>query len=236
MAKVLVPTPLRSCTDGHPQVEVGGDTVASSMQSLVEVYPRLQSQLFDDAGALRSFVNLFLNDEDVRMLGGHQTPVSPADTVEILPAIAGGSDKPEDFASRKRRLEDSVDQISVEDLASGVLSNPVRIDVRGGDEWAEGHLPGAIHIDRGFLELKIEQEVPDRSHPVLVYCQSGTRSLLAADTLQNMGYSKVWSLSGGVQAWKAAGQGTVVPARLSEEKKRRYSRHLTMPEIGPKGQ
>lgn len=250
MPRVLIPTPLRGCTDGRSEVDVDGKTVGAAMAALVADHPRLQGQLYDQNGALRSFVNLFLNDEDVRMLEGTDTTLSANDTIEILPAIAGGApdhDSPagehlettrtEDFVARKKRLEIEIPQMDVRTLADmNDVEAPLRIDVRGGDEWAEGHLPGAVHIDRGFLEMHVEQKVPDRSRKLVIYCQSGTRSLLAAETLRSLGYRNVASLIGGIKAWKDMGHELVAPARLNDAQKRRYSRHLTIPEIGIEGQ
>ena len=65
---------------------------------------------------------------------------------------------------------------------------PALVDVREQDEWDEGHLPGAIHIPRGNLESRIEQALPDRSKPVLLYCAAGNRSAFAAQTLEQLGY------------------------------------------------
>lgn len=79
------------------------------------------------------------------------------------------------------------------------------IDVREGDEFATGHACGAIHLSRGVLELRIEALVPDPSTPILCCCGGGSRSALAADSLQSMGYTDVASVAGGFRAWKQAG-------------------------------
>src|SRR5215210_730389 len=71
------------------------------------------------------------------------------------------------------------------------------VDVRERDEWDEGHLPNATHIPRGSLESRIEQAVPDRTRPVLLYCAAGNRSAFAARTLEELGYENVRSLAGG---------------------------------------
>ena len=78
---------------------------------------------------------------------------------------------------------------------------PVIIDVREKNETDAGLLPGAKHVPRGFLELRIEEAVPDRGADVVLYCASGTRSLLAARTLKEMGYTKLRNLKGGILAW-----------------------------------
>src|SRR5438552_10736774 len=73
----------------------------------------------------------------------------------------------------------------------------VLVDVREKHEWNEGHIPGAIHVPRGFLELQIEEAVPDKSKTIVLYCAGGVRSLMAGRTLQQMGYDTAISMSGG---------------------------------------
>src|ERR671939_207972 len=82
---------------------------------------------------------------------------------------------------------------------------PVLIDVREKQETDAGMLPGARHVPRGFLELRIEETVPDRNADVVLYCAGGTRSLLAARSLREMGYERVRSMSGGFTGWSQAG-------------------------------
>ena len=82
--------------------------------------------------------------------------------------------------------------------------NVVFLDVREPQEWNLGHLPRAIHIPRGMLESSIEARVP-REQKVVIYCASGNRSAFAADTLQQMGYSDVASMSGGFRGWAESG-------------------------------
>jgi sulfur-carrier protein adenylyltransferase/sulfurtransferase len=113
---------------------------------------------------------------------------------------------------------------------------PALIDVRERDEWDEGHLPGAIHIPRGNLESRVEQAVPDKERPVVVYCASGSRSAFAAKTLEELGYTDVVSLSGGFTEWKRAGFPFELPRALDAAKRARYSRHLLIPEVGEAGQ
>jgi molybdopterin/thiamine biosynthesis adenylyltransferase/rhodanese-related sulfurtransferase len=114
--------------------------------------------------------------------------------------------------------------------------SPVIVDVRERDEWDEGHLPGAIHVPRGFLESRIEQAVPDRSKPVLLYCAAGNRSAFAAQTLEQLGYDHVASLAGGYTDWKRNGYPTELTRSLSPQGRMRYSRHLLIPEVGEEGQ
>ena len=84
----------------------------------------------------------------------------------------------------------------------------VLIDVREESDWKEAHAAGAKHLSRGIIELEIEDEIPDPKEPIICYCGGGSRSALAADSLQEMGYTNVRSLSGGLKAWKAAGLPT----------------------------
>ena len=79
------------------------------------------------------------------------------------------------------------------------------VDVREDNEWAKGHLPGAIHMGKGVIERDIEQRVPDANAKVILYCGGGFRSTLVADNLQKMGYSNVESMDGGWNAWLEAG-------------------------------
>ncbi len=111
------------------------------------------------------------------------------------------------------------------------------VDVREQHEFEERHIPGAIHVPRGHLESRIEQFVPDKSRRVILYCASGNRSAFAAKTLtEQLGYSDVASMAGGITLWKDRNYETVVPRKLSQEQKERYSRHILVPEIGLEGQ
>ncbi len=112
----------------------------------------------------------------------------------------------------------------------------VLVDVREKHEWNEGHIPGAIHVPRGYLELQIEEAVPDKSKTVVLYCAGGVRSLMAGATLQQMGYKDVVSMAGGFGTWKGNGYAFVQPRTLSEAQSKRYSRHLLVPEVGEQGQ
>jgi rhodanese-related sulfurtransferase len=81
----------------------------------------------------------------------------------------------------------------------------VLIDVREEESWREDHAKGAKHLDRGIVELEIEEQVPDLKTPIICYCGGGGRSALVAESLQKMGYENVRSLAGGFRAWKEAG-------------------------------
>ena len=88
---VRIPTPLRNHTDGASSVELPGATVGEVLQELARRHEKLRGRLFDDKGALNRFVNVFLNDEDIRFLQGLDSKVKDGDGVKLVPAIAGGS-------------------------------------------------------------------------------------------------------------------------------------------------
>jgi molybdopterin/thiamine biosynthesis adenylyltransferase/rhodanese-related sulfurtransferase len=126
---------------------------------------------------------------------------------------------------------DEIDTTSARDLADAVF-----VDVREQDEWDEGHIPGALYLGRGHLESRIETAVPDKARQIVVYCQSGNRSVFATKTLEELGYENVSSLAGGYTDWKRNGFPTQLPQSLSPEQRSRYSRHLLIPEVGVEGQ
>jgi sulfur-carrier protein adenylyltransferase/sulfurtransferase len=136
-----------------------------------------------------------------------------------------------------RQARSDIEQWSVAEATRRSEGEQVAVvDVREKLEWNDGHIPGAIHVPRGYLELQIEEAVPDKSQPVLLYCAGGVRSLLAAETLRAMGYQHPISMAGGYTAWSQAGLPTVVPRVLDAEARKRYSRHLLVPEVGEQGQ
>jgi len=94
-----------------------------------------------------------------------------------------------------------------------VLSGRVLIDVRERHEYESGHVPGAIHISKGYIEVLLEERVPDRSTPITLYCAGGVRSLLAAESVLRLGYTNVESMADGVGGWKAHGYELVRGAK-----------------------
>jgi rhodanese-related sulfurtransferase len=82
------------------------------------------------------------------------------------------------------------------------------VDVREDNEWAKGHLPGAVHLGKGIIERDIEQRAPDTNAKIILYCGGGFRSALAAENLQKMGYTAVESMDGGWKGWVEAGLPT----------------------------
>ncbi len=138
--------------------------------------------------------------------------------------------------ARKLVPELSVDQVRLALNGKDAKDAPVLVDVREKEEYREGHLPGAISVPRGFLEMQIEGKLPDKDQPVITYCQSGVRSLFAAKALKDMGYRSVRSMTGGYGAWKGAGNAWDKPFQFKPEQLERYSRHFLLPEVGEAGQ
>src|SRR6204780_1183658 len=133
----------------------------------------------------------------------------------------------------KSRIEEVDPSVVREQVSNGALV----IDVREPEEWSTGHVPGAKHVPKSFLESRIEGAAPDRSQHVILYCQSGNRSAWAARTLiDDLGYSNVESMTGGITLWKDRGYDVEQPRTLSAEQRDRYSRHLLLPEVGIEGQ
>jgi molybdopterin/thiamine biosynthesis adenylyltransferase/rhodanese-related sulfurtransferase len=110
------------------------------------------------------------------------------------------------------------------------------VDVREPEEWALGHVPGALLVAKSHLEQEIGAAVPDPGTPVVLYCAAGIRSLFAAQTLARLGYTDVVSMAGGFDAWKGGGLEWTAPSGLTALQRQRYSRHLLIPEVGTEGQ
>jgi molybdopterin/thiamine biosynthesis adenylyltransferase/rhodanese-related sulfurtransferase len=112
------------------------------------------------------------------------------------------------------------------------------IDVREQHEFDAGHVTGATHIPHGELKPAIEAHAPDRAIPLTLYCAAGARSRLAATTLHDMGYTDIATMTGGFDAWRELGLpiSAVADDTLTPAQRDRYSRHLLLPEVGPRGQ
>jgi rhodanese-related sulfurtransferase len=108
-------------------------------------------------------------------------------------------------ADAKKKITEISPTKAAAKLKSG---EAVIVDVREKDEWDEGHIPDAIHMSRGTIELDIEEKVPDSNAMIICHCGGGGRSALAAESLQKMGYKNVHSMAGGLKAWRAAGLPT----------------------------
>src|SRR5947199_243035 len=136
-----------------------------------------------------------------------------------------------------RTIKSQIDEVDPGEVAELIDEGVAVVDVREAEEFAAGHIPGAKHVPRSYLESRIEAAVPDRSTQVILYCASGNRSAYAARTLQeDLGYEHVRSMNGGISLWKDGGYDVRVPRALSAEQRERYSRHLLIPEIGVDGQ
>jgi molybdopterin/thiamine biosynthesis adenylyltransferase/rhodanese-related sulfurtransferase len=119
-------------------------------------------------------------------------------------------------------------------LAAG---DPVTvIDVRDPDEHREGYIEPATNVSRGFLEFRIGSVAPDVNTPIVLYCQTGLRSMLSAKALTDLGYSNVVNLQGGFQRWVQSGLPVVKDAPMGTEQLQRYSRHFLLAQVGEKGQ
>ena len=110
------------------------------------------------------------------------------------------------------------------------------LDVREQPEWDLGHVPDALHIPRAQVDARIEAEAPDKSQRIVVYCAAGQRSFLAGQALIARGYEHVENLVDGFIEWERRGYPSVVPSTLPVDQRRRYSRHLLIPEVGEEGQ
>lgn len=110
------------------------------------------------------------------------------------------------------------------------------LDVREPDEFEQGALPEVLHIPRGHLEAQIEGRATDRDQAIVVYCAGGVRSAFAARTLQELGYTNVFSMEGGFGKWKDEGRQWRQPVTLTPDQRIRYQRHLLLPEVGVEGQ
>src|ERR1700694_1514510 len=136
-----------------------------------------------------------------------------------------------------REIKSRIDEVDPAVVREQISNGGVVVDVREVDEFAAGHIPGAKHVPKSYLETRIEGAAPDRSQHVILYCQSGNRSAWAARTLiEDLGYEHVESMTGGITLWKDRGYDVEVPRSLTVEQRERYSRHLLLPEVGAEGQ
>jgi molybdopterin/thiamine biosynthesis adenylyltransferase/rhodanese-related sulfurtransferase len=136
-----------------------------------------------------------------------------------------------------RQIKQQVREVDPAEVSEHLGNGVTLVDVRESEEWDRGHIPGAVHVPRGYLESRIDGAVPDRDKPVVLYCASGQRSALAANTLTDLlGFTDVRSMTGGITLWKDRGYKVDVPTVLTREQKERYGRHILLPEVGAEGQ
>ena len=116
----------------------------------------------------------------------------------------------EGFLKLVNDAKSRIREVTVEETRNRMTANSdVRlVDVREDKEWEAGHAASAEHLGKGIIERDIEEKVPDKSAEVILYCGGGFRSALAADVLQQMGYTNVHSMAGGWKAWKESGAPT----------------------------
>ena len=142
---------------------------------------------------------------------------------------------PLDRESWQTSLRQRVSEIPPAEALRKQAQGALLIDVREDNERATGSPAGALALSRGFLELRIESQEPDREREILTLCGSGVRSLFAAEALQRMGYRNVASVSGGFERWKTEGL-PVSAAQLDSDSAERYARQLRLPQVGEAGQ
>jgi molybdopterin/thiamine biosynthesis adenylyltransferase/rhodanese-related sulfurtransferase len=136
-----------------------------------------------------------------------------------------------------RQVKSQIAEVDPGDVHAQLGNGTVVVDVREVDEFGVAHIPGAKHVPKSYLETRIEAAVPDRDAHVVLYCASGNRSAWAARTLaEDLGYTDVASMTGGIALWKDRGYEVTTPRALSAEQRDRYSRHLLMEEVGVEGQ
>ena len=136
-----------------------------------------------------------------------------------------------------RQIKSRIEEVDPAAVREQVGNGAVNVDVREPEEWSAGHIPGAVHVPKSYLESRIEGAVPDHEKHVVLYCASGNRSVWAARTLiDDLGYEHVESMTGGFTLWKDRGYEVETPRALTAEQRERYSRHLLLPEVGPDGQ
>src|SRR6059036_2678911 len=136
-----------------------------------------------------------------------------------------------------RQIKSTIQEVDPSSVREQLSNGAVVVDVREPEEWGAGHIPGAKHVPKSYLETRIEGAVPDRSAHVILYCASGNRSAWATRTLlDDLGYENVESMTGGFTLWKDRGYEVDVPRTLTAEQRERYSRHLLLPEVGIEGQ
>jgi adenylyltransferase/sulfurtransferase len=112
----------------------------------------------------------------------------------------------------------------------------VLLDIREEEEIAMGYIKGTLFLPQGRLEKEIENLLPDKDVPIVVYCAGGIRSLKAAKVMQEKGYKNVFSMAKGIDGWKAAGYKVVSDSELTRDQLTRYSRHILLKEVGEQGQ
>jgi rhodanese-related sulfurtransferase/molybdopterin converting factor small subunit len=208
-ARVQLPAALREYAAGATDLEVHAADVDGVLTELARRYPLLRRHLFNDAGALRQFVRVYLNEHDVRALTeGGATPVRAGDVILIVPSIAGGAPSQHSVLGPARgRMEISpkepVPQITAAELKQRLAAGEriVLIDVREPYEWDIANLGdyGARLIPLGDIVERADEL--ERDVDVVLYCRSGARSAGAVRQLRARGFDNLLHLRGGLRAW-----------------------------------
>jgi molybdopterin/thiamine biosynthesis adenylyltransferase/rhodanese-related sulfurtransferase len=136
------------------------------------------------------------------------------------------------------RVRGEIREVTPEELHERLArgEGPLLLDVREDEEVELGVIPGASNLSRAHFESRVEDVLPNKDAPVVVYCASGVRSVFASRTLEELGYTDVASLTGGFNRWVDLGFDYSVPRFLDADQRDRYSRHVLLPEVGTKGQ
>src|SRR3989440_4358356 len=136
-----------------------------------------------------------------------------------------------------RQIKERIEEVDPAQVKEQIGNGAVLVDVRETEEYTTGHIPGAKHVPKSYLETRIEGAVPDHSQHVILYCRSGNRSAGAVRSLtEELGYEHVENMAGGFTLWKDRGYEVEMPRTLTAEQRERYSRHLLLPEVGAEGQ
>jgi len=142
------------------------------------------------------------------------------------------------YADLLMEVKERVTQVSLEELRARQERGEelVLVDVREKDEWRQGHIPGSIHIPRGFLEMQAASRLPKKDARIVTICAAGIRSAFAAKVLDDLGYTNVETANPGFVQWKDRGFPVETPFAFTDAQLDRYSRHLLLPEVGESGQ
>src|SRR5919112_6084755 len=133
-------------------------------------------------------------------------------------------------------MQTAIREISPPEAKARQDAGATLIDVREQVEWDAGHIPGALFIPLGQLGDDIAASVPDRGTEIIMQCRSGARSARGTALLQQLGYTNVVNMAGGILEWQANDLPVDAPVTLTRDQQARYSRHLLIPEVGTKGQ
>lgn len=240
---IRLPAAFRSQLGGAGQILVDATNVAQALAALADSAPELGQRILGDDGGLLPTVTLYLGTDDIRYGQGLLTPLRAGAVVDIVCLASDGASSRE---RRIARLRTVIAEYSPIEARRRQMAGAVLIDVREKDEVARGSPTGAIRLNRGFLELRIEAIVADYEQPIMTLCSNGIASLFAADSLLRMGYRQVAAVAGGFAGWKEDGLPYEFPRLMNGEERRgskrqqqdleRYGEHLAIPEIGAAGQ